>query len=93
MISNNQKPDLVIFITTLRIGGAETVLFRSVEMGAYDEFNLYVVSLKDVGFYGKKLERLGINVIPLNLHKVSTFLLGLLKYLYIFFVLKPKVVA
>lgn len=91
-VSDNSKPNLVIFITTLNIGGAETVLFRSISSGVYNDFNVYVVSLKGEGFYGRKLKELGVKVISLNLHKLYLLPFGLIKYFALFLRIKPRVV-
>jgi glycosyltransferase involved in cell wall biosynthesis len=58
-------------INALNQGGAEGVLYRLVKSDSVN--NHFVVSLTDLGFYGKKLEREGIIVKSLNIRALTFF--------------------
>ena len=55
-------------ITSLNDGGAEALLYRMVTSKS-DSFEHVVVSLMDAGKYGLLLEKAGINVHYLNIHR------------------------
>lgn len=54
-------------ITGLDNGGAESMLYKVLKHGDQSKFDFKVISLSHEGFYGKKIESLGIKVITLNL--------------------------
>ena len=60
------KKNIIYFITGLEVGGAEMMLLKLLK--SYNrEYNFVVVSLRDKGILGEKIEALDIPVIALNL--------------------------
>jgi len=59
-------------ISSLDLGGAESIMYQLIQLS--DPLNSVVVSIRDSGAYGSRLENLGVEVICLNAHGVnSTF--------------------
>lgn len=58
---------IVHIITDLNVGGAEIMLLRLLELEAGGRNSVTVISLQDIGPVGKKIQALGIEVIPMNM--------------------------
>jgi glycosyltransferase involved in cell wall biosynthesis len=58
---------LVHIISGLGQGGAETMLYKLVSALARQRFEQHVISLRDLGVVGPRIQALGIPVSPLNL--------------------------
>lgn len=92
MMKSTGNTEMVIFITSLGVGGAETALYRAIISGAYDDYNITVVSLTTNGFYGDLLTKSGIRVISLNFGKFSCLFRSIYRYLKIHFILHADIV-
>lgn len=68
-------------ITGLNRGGAERALFSILTNGLQSQFSNRVVSLRDAGAYGPRLEAAGIPVTALNIHHTLGGLQPLLREL------------
>ena len=58
---------IVHIITDLNVGGAEIMLLRLLELEASGNNSIIVISLQDIGPVGKKIQALGIEVVPMNM--------------------------
>jgi len=59
-------------ITGLNLGGAETMLYKLIKNTDRKKYNVEVISLKDKGIIGPKIEQLGIKVHVINMKKIPT---------------------
>src|SRR5699024_11048604 len=59
-------------ITGLNLGGAETMLYKLINNTDRKKYNVEVISLKDKGIIGPKIEQLGIKVHVINMKKIPT---------------------
>lgn len=64
-----KKKRIVHLITGLNNGGAETMLYKILKYFDKTQYEIEVISMLDKGFYGKKIEDLGIKVHCLNFKK------------------------
>lgn len=60
---------IVHIITGLGSGGAENFLYKLLKNVDLNKYNVSVISLKGKGFYGEKIEKLGIPVFSCNMTK------------------------
>ena len=60
---------IVHIITGLGSGGAENMLHKLLRYTDTEKYPQEVISLTDKGVYGEEIEKLGINVHPLELNK------------------------
>jgi glycosyltransferase involved in cell wall biosynthesis len=60
-------------ISGLEKGGAETQLFNLLKYSKHKK-NICVVSLKNSGYYGEKINKLGIEVIELNINSLKSYI-------------------
>ncbi|KGP74564.1 glycosyltransferase [Pontibacillus yanchengensis] len=67
------KINITHVISGLDKGGAETMLFKLLNNINLDKYNITVISLTGKGFYGEKIENLGIPVFTLDLQKKLLF--------------------
>lgn len=65
---------IIHIITSLDSGGAQNMLYKLLKYSDKTQFSHEVVSLKDRGVYGEKLNELGVVVHSLNLSKINIFL-------------------
>lgn len=77
-------------ITDLEQGGAEGVLYRLIAADSYNEH--VVVSLMSIGYYGPKIESLGIKLYTIEFKRGSFNLKGLKKLINIIKIENPNVV-
>ncbi len=70
---------IVHIITGLNNGGAETMLYKLLQNIDASEYQCFVVSMLDKGVMGKKIESLGISVLPLNMNKKYNILTAFFK--------------
>src|SRR5438105_2310392 len=56
-------------ITGLNVGGSETMLYRLLRMMDRRRFDAEVISLTDVGPVGRRIQDLGVRVLPLKMDK------------------------
>ena len=63
----------MFIITGLNQGGAESMLYKLLLNINRSIFDCSVVSILDLGFYGEKIQSLGIPVFCLNLKKKPCF--------------------
>lgn len=83
---------IIYIIVGLNQGGAETVLYRLISSPLINKnFKITVISLTDLGFYGKKIESLGIEVICLHMKKFN-FLSSVFKLYKILRKTRPDIV-
>ena len=70
----------LLFVTTgLNIGGAERAMYTIINKGLGERHTIKIVSLRDIGHYGKKFESDGIEVCCLNLQNPLNSLFSILK--------------
>lgn len=62
---------IVHIITDLNVGGAEIMLLRLLELEVGSGNVVTVISLQDFGSVGKKIQALGIDVLPMNMRSVK----------------------
>lgn len=67
MIKLNYK--IIHLITGLNTGGAEMMLYKLLSRINHNKFDIYVISLMDVGPIGKKIKELGIPVMGLGMKR------------------------
>lgn len=73
------KKRITHIITGLDNGGAESMLYKVLKNRDNNKFNFKVISLGNEGFYGKRIEELGIEVVTLNLNNKSKIFNGIFK--------------
>jgi glycosyltransferase involved in cell wall biosynthesis len=83
---------IVFIITGLTIGGAEIMLMRVLERIDRKEFELYVISLTDMGELGLKIASMGIAVEALELNAKMPSLIKLIKLVRLLNKIKPDLV-
>jgi len=67
--NKNSKLKLLHIITGLSIGGAEMMLYKLVSKMDRSCFDVYVVSLTDIGPVGEKIKKLGIPVVAIGMKR------------------------
>lgn len=60
------RPRILHVITSLSTGGAQRALYNLLASGIADKFECAVVSLQDIGVFGKAISEIGIPVYALN---------------------------
>lgn len=90
VIMKNSKTKILYFITGLKTGGAEMVLYNLIKGLNKDKFEPIVVSIIPIGEIGEKIQSLGIKVLSLNARFRYNPLI-ILKLALIFHKAKPKI--
>lgn len=67
--SGFKRKKICHLITGVGRGGAENFLYKLLKNVDLDKYNVSVISLKGKGFYGEKIEKLGIPVFSCNMTK------------------------
>ncbi|MGK5090829.1 glycosyltransferase [Deltaproteobacteria bacterium TL4] len=83
-MQHGNKKKIVHIITAVNLGGAEMMLYHLLVTIDTKRFDCYVISLRDIGEVGKKIQALGIPVLNLNMRQgiPSPFALGrMVRYL------------
>src|SRR5690606_18211976 len=65
------KKKITHLITGLDNGGSESMLYKVLKYGDQEKFKFKVISLDTKGFYGDKIEALGIEVVALELKNIK----------------------
>lgn len=73
------KTKIIHLITGLAPNGAEGMLYKLVQAMDKEQFDVYVISITDEGFYGDKIKALDIPVYTLGMRKSPLSFLGALK--------------
>jgi len=87
-----RKIKLLHVITGLNAGGAETMLYELLLNTDKNKFDLYVVSMLDQGFFGERIQALGIPVYCLEMQKSTPSIKALFKYRQIIKKIRPNIV-
>ncbi len=81
----------ILFISPdIDSGGAENVLFNVLK--SRNKKDVYLITLTNIGFYGKKLEDEGYTIYALNMKKNFFSIFKILKLYFLIIKLKPDVV-
>jgi len=76
------KTKVTHMISGLLNGGSESMLYKVLKYADYEKFEFVVISLGDHGFYGKKIEDLGVKVVALNLKSIKHLPVSVVKLVY-----------
>mgnify|MGYP003816720257 CR=1 FL=1 len=63
------KTNIIHIITSLDAGGAERMLIKLLSQMNLNKYSMKVISMKDKGIYGPEIEKMGIELVTLNMKK------------------------
>jgi len=83
---------IIYIITGLNVGGAELVLLRLLMKINKKEYDPLVITLREKGIMGERIEKLGINVHCLRIHSFINLLPGLIKLVNKINIFNPQII-
>ncbi len=83
---------IIHIITSLNTGGAEVMLYKVLSNKLNKKFDNYVISMRDMGSFGAKIENLGVKVITLNMQKKWHFITAIFKLISLAIKISPNVI-
>ena len=83
---------IIYIITGLNVGGAELVLLRLLMKINKKEYDPLVITLREKGIMGERIEKLGINVYCLRIHSFINLLPGLIKLVNKINIFNPQII-
>ena len=83
---------IIYIITGLNVGGAEFVLLRLLRKINKKEYDPLVITLREKGIMGERIEKLGINVYCLRIHSFINLLPGLIKLVNKINIFNPQII-
>ena len=83
---------IIYIITGLNVGGAEFVLLRLLMKINKKKYDPLVITLREKGIMGERIERLGINIYNLQIDSIVNLIPGLIRLFRIMRKFKPQIV-